>query len=83
MGVNLQVGPSLLLLCSWMTMSGEEGGWSGWAVGDLGRWGQKGTMTHKPKTVGNWGECGKAQEIRTNKTGMTWEAAHTGSRCRF
>ena len=60
MGVNLQVGPSLLLLCSWKTMSGEERGWSGWAVGDLGRWGQKGTMTHKPKTVGNWGECGKA-----------------------
>lgn len=45
---------------SWMTTSGKEGQWSGWAVGDLGSWGQKETMTRKPKTVGNWGKCGKA-----------------------
>ena len=28
-------------------------------------------------------KCGKAWEIRTNTAGMTLEAAHTGSRCRF
>ena len=61
-GGNLRIGT----LCSppppWIVTCGKQRQ----AVGGLGRWGQKGAITCKPKRVENWGQWGRGEESSYN-----------------